>query len=183
MGGDLIGVNHWLCPLRSTVCSYDYGSPQVVGQRAILLSKETGEISNCTLWEACAWHRYGHGLLLKHQRPQCSVLCLQKKKLTLKTMTCLSQGFYYCIKHHDYETNWGGKRLFSLHFHITVHHQGSQDWNSSRSGSRRWCRSHGGMFLTGLFPLACSTCSLIEPKIPAQRWNHPQGDLSPLITN
>jgi hypothetical protein len=32
---------------------------------------------------------------------------------------------------------WGeGKGLFGLHFHAAVHHQGSQDWNSSRSGSR-----------------------------------------------
>ena len=31
--------------------------------------------------------------------------------------------------------------------------KGSQDWNSSRSGSWIWCRGHGGMFLTGfLFP-------------------------------
>jgi hypothetical protein len=26
-------------------------------------------------------------------------------------------------KHHDQETSWGGKGLFSLHFHIAVHHQ------------------------------------------------------------
>jgi hypothetical protein len=35
------------------------------------------------------------------------------------------------------------------------------------------------MFLTGLLPLACSACSLIEPRLPAQRWYHPQGDLPP----
>ena len=40
----------------------------------------------------------------------------------------------------------------------------SQDWNSGKSWSRNWCRGHGGMFLTGLLPLACSACSLIEPK-------------------
>jgi hypothetical protein len=40
----------------------------------------------------------------------------------------------------------------------------SQDRNSSRSGSRSWCRGHGGMLLTGLLPLACSACFLIEPK-------------------
>jgi hypothetical protein len=33
--------------------------------------------------------------------------------------------------------------------------KGSQDWNSSRSGSRSSCKGHGGMFLTGLLPLAC----------------------------
>jgi hypothetical protein len=27
------------------------------------------------------------------------------------------------VKHHDQEASWGGKGLFSLHFHIAVHHQ------------------------------------------------------------
>jgi hypothetical protein len=35
---------------------------------------------------------------------------------------CLSQGFYSWTKHHDQEASWGGKDLFSLHFHIAVHH-------------------------------------------------------------
>ena len=35
---------------------------------------------------------------------------------------CPSQGFYSCTKH-DQEASWGGKDLFSLHFHIAVHHQ------------------------------------------------------------
>jgi hypothetical protein len=42
--------------------------------------------------------------------------------------------------------------------------KGFQDWNSSRSGSRSWCWGHGGMLLTGLLPLSCSACFLIEPK-------------------
>jgi len=42
--------------------------------------------------------------------------------------------------------------------------KGSQDWNSSRSGSRSWCRGHGGMSLTGSLPLARSACFLIEPR-------------------
>jgi hypothetical protein len=33
------------------------------------------------------------------------------------------------------------------------------------------------MLLTGLLPLACSACSLIEPRLPTQKWHHPQGDL------
>jgi hypothetical protein len=40
----------------------------------------------------------------------------------------------------------------------------SQDWKSHRAGSRSWCRGHGGMFFTGLLPLACSACFLIEPR-------------------
>ena len=31
--------------------------------------------------------------------------------------------------------------------------------------------------VSSLLPLACSACSLIEPRLPAQRWHHPQGDL------
>ena len=71
---------------------------------------------------------------------------------------CLSQGFYSCtnIMTKKQVRAWGGKGLFGLHFHTAVHHQGSQDWNSSRSGSRSWYRGHGGMFFTGLLPLACS---------------------------
>jgi hypothetical protein len=61
--------------------------------------------------------------------------------------------------------------------------KGSQDWNSSRSGSRSWCRGHRGMLLTGLLPLACSACFLIEPKTTSPGWQHPQGTLPPLITN
>jgi hypothetical protein len=34
-----------------------------------------------------------------------------------------SQGLYSCTKHHDQEASWGGKGLFSLHFHIAIHHQ------------------------------------------------------------
>jgi hypothetical protein len=57
--------------------------------------------------------------------------------------------------------------------------QGGQDWNSSRSGSRSWCRGHGGMLLTGLLPLSCPACFLIEPRLPAQGWHHPQWALPP----
>jgi hypothetical protein len=36
---------------------------------------------------------------------------------------CLSQGFYPWTKHHEQEASWGGKGLFSLHFHTAVDHQ------------------------------------------------------------
>ena len=59
----------------------------------------------------------------------------------------------------------GEKRVYSAYTSTLLFiTKGSQDWNSNRSGSRSWCRDHGGMFLTGLLPLACSTCSLIELK-------------------
>jgi hypothetical protein len=31
-------------------------------------------------------------------------------------------------------------------------------------GGRSWCRSYGGMLLTGLLPMVCSACFLIEPR-------------------
>jgi hypothetical protein len=57
----------------------------------------------------------------------------------------------------------GEERVYSAYTSMLLFiTKGSEDWNSSRSGSRSWCRSHGGMFFTGLLPLACS--ALIEPK-------------------
>jgi hypothetical protein len=94
---------------------------------------------------------------------------------------CLHQGFYSCTNIMT-KKQVGEERVCSVYTSIllhTVHHQGSQDWNSSWSGSRSWCRGHGGMFTTGLPPLACSACSLIEPRRPAQRWSHPQGSFPP----
>jgi hypothetical protein len=87
---------------------------------------------------------------------------------------CLSQGFYSCTNIMT-KKQVGEERVYwaytSTSLFIT---KGSQDWNSSRSES-----SHGGMFFTGLLPLACSACSLIEPRLPAQRWHHPQGAFPP----
>jgi len=39
---------------------------------------------------------------------------------------CVS-GFLFLQKHHDQEANWGGKGLFSLDFHIALHHQ-TKSW-------------------------------------------------------
>ena len=78
------------------------------------------------------------------------------------------------------EKQVGEERVYSAYVSTLLFiTKGSQDWNSSRSGSRSWCRGHGGMFFTGLLPLACSACSLIEPRLPAQRWSHPQGAFPP----
>jgi hypothetical protein len=76
-------------------------------------------------------------------------------------------GFYCCSKTPGPRSKLGEKGLFSLHFHIADHHQ-----KRARTGThtgyeprgRSWCRGHGGMLLTGLLPLACSACFLIEPR-------------------
>jgi hypothetical protein len=76
---------------------------------------------------------------------------------------CLSQGFYSCTNIMT-KKQVGEERVYSAYISTLLFiTKGSQDWNSSRSGSRSWCRGHGGMLLTGLLPLACSACFLIEP--------------------
>jgi hypothetical protein len=93
--------------------------------------------------------------------------------------SCLSQGFYSCTNIMT-KKQVGEERVYSAYTSMLLFiTKGSQDWNSSRSGSRSWCRGHGGMFFTGLPLLACSACSLIEPRLPAQRWSHPQGAFPP----
>jgi hypothetical protein len=92
---------------------------------------------------------------------------------------CLSQGFYSCTNIMT-KRQIGEERVYSAYISTLLFiTERSQDWNSSRSGSRSWCRGHGGMFFTGLLPLACSACSLIEPRLPAQRWSHPQRAFPP----
>jgi hypothetical protein len=50
------------------------------------------------------------------------VLVLQMATIPFGFSICLSQGFYSCTKHHEQDASWGGKGLFTLHFHIAVHH-------------------------------------------------------------
>ena len=47
------------------------------------------------------------------------------------------------------------------------------------SGSRRWCRGHGRLLLSGLLHMACSACFLIEPNDTTQHGLGPPT----LITN
>ena len=87
------------------------------------------------------------------------------------------------------QTSWPRSKLGRKGFiHLTLSTmllitKGCQDWNSSRSGSRSWCRGHGEMLFTGLLPLACSACSLIEPKTTSPGMVPPARGLSSLITN
>jgi hypothetical protein len=100
---------------------------------------------------------------------------------------CLSQCFYLCTKHQDQEASWGRKGLFSLHIHITVHHQRSQERNSHSTGTwrqelmqRPW---RGVAYWTA--PLAYLVCFLTELRTtspgmvpPTMGWALPS-----LITN
>jgi hypothetical protein len=76
----------------------------------------------------------------------------------------LSQVFYSCTNIVT-KKQVRKERIYSAYIStLPFITKGSQDWNSSRAGSRSWCRGHGGMLLTGLLPLACSACFLIELK-------------------
>jgi hypothetical protein len=48
------------------------------------------------------------------------LLPLKQNQIEWKTFVL---GFLFLHKHHDQEASWGGKGLFSLHFHTAVHHQ------------------------------------------------------------
>jgi hypothetical protein len=64
------------------------------------------------------------------------------------------------MKHHNQEASWGGKDLFSLHFHTAVHHrrksgleltQGRGLEAGADAEAMEWC-------------WVCSSCFLIEPR-------------------
>jgi len=77
---------------------------------------------------------------------------------------CLSQDSHSCVNIMT-KKQVGEERVYSAYTSTLLFiTKGSQDRNSSRSGSRSWCRGHGGMLLTGLLPQACTDCFLIEPK-------------------
>ena len=99
---------------------------------------------------------------------------------TTQIPICLSQGFYSCTNIMT-KKQVGEERVYLAYSSALLFiMKGSQDWNSSRSGSRSWW---GGMVFTGLLPLACSACSLTEPKSTNPEMAPPTMDPPPLITN
>jgi hypothetical protein len=94
----------------------------------------------------------------------------------------LSQGFYSCTNIMT-KKQVGEERVYSAYTSILLfitREVRTETQAGQKAGAD--AEAHGGMFLTGLLPLVCSACSLIEPRLPTQRWHHPQGDLPPLIT-
>jgi len=70
-------------------------------------------------------------------------------------------------KNHDQKASWGGKDLFVLGFHTPCSSSmevrtGTQA--GKKPGGRNRCGGHGGMLLTGLLPMVCSACFLIESR-------------------
>ena len=61
-----------------------------------------------------------------------------KGRIEVNTFTVIIcvLGFLFLYKHHDQETSWGGRGLFSLHFHIAVHHKRKSGLELKWTGSR-----------------------------------------------
>jgi hypothetical protein len=89
---------------------------------------------------------------------------------------CLSQGFYSCTNIMT-KKQVGEERVYSAYTSTVLFI--TKEVRTGTQAGQEACRGHGGMLLTGLLPLACSACSLIEPRLPAQRWSHSQGNLPP----
>ena len=61
-------------------------------------------------------------------------------------------------------SSWGGKGLFGLHFHTAVHHQRKSGLELKQVRKQELMQRPWRVLLTGLLPLPCSACFLIEPK-------------------
>ena len=137
------------------------------------------------MWLVLVYRCVNQGAMTMGERCQSEQDALGQVREDRKELgSCLSQGFYSWTKTSWPRSKLGRKWFYSAYASILLFiTKGSQDWNSSRSGSRNWCRSHEGMFFTGLLPLACSAYSLIEPKTTSPGMVPPTRGPYPLITN
>jgi hypothetical protein len=91
-------------------------------------------------------------------------------RLDLPLGSCLSQGFYSC-------TNIITKKQLGRKWFIqlTFPHCCSS-LKEVRTGTQAGQKAGADAeAMEGCSLLACSACSLIEPRLSAQRWSHPQG--------
>jgi hypothetical protein len=97
--------------------------------------------------------------------------------LVLQLDPCLIQGFYSCTNIMT-KKQLGRKGFIRFTFpHCCSSLKEVRTGTQAGQKAGTDCRGHGEMFFTGLLPLACSACTLIEPRLPAQRWHQLQGDL------
>ena len=106
--------------------------------------------------------------------------CPAKAELskTLTLASCLGQGFYSCT---DIRTKKqvGEERVSSAYTSILLFiTERSQDWNSSRS-ERADAEAMEGCSLLACFSWLPQPALLQNPRLPAQRWSHPQGAFPP----
>jgi hypothetical protein len=63
--------------------------------------------------------------------------------------------FYCCTNHYDQEASWGGTGLFSLHFHIAIHHQ-RKSGHELTQGRNLEAGADAEQVMEGCCLLACS---------------------------
>jgi hypothetical protein len=75
----------------------------------------------------------------------------------------------------------GEERVYSAYtFHIAVHHQRKSRLELKKVRKQELMQGHGRMFLTGLLPLACLACFLMEPKTTSPEMAPTHNGPSPL---
>ena len=92
--------------------------------------------------------------------------------------TCFSQSFYSCTNIMT-KKQVGEERVYSAYSSILLFitkeiRTGIQAGQEAEAEQRPWRD-----VLYWLVSLACLACSLIKPRLPAQRWSHPQGAFHP----
>jgi hypothetical protein len=125
----------------------------------------------------------------------CSLLVQRWKIMSNGNPDCLSQGLYFCIKHHDQEASWGRRSLFSFHFHIAAHHQRKLELeltqgknleagrSVSNTHSSADAEAREGRCLLDCFLWLAQLALLQNPELSAQGCDYPQWALPPLRTN
>jgi hypothetical protein len=74
----------------------------------------------------------------------------------------------------------GEERVYSTYtFHIAVNHQRMSGLELKQEAGADAEAMEGSYLLACLLALACSACSLIEPKTSSPEMHHSQGDLPP----
>jgi hypothetical protein len=87
---------------------------------------------------------------------------------------CLSQGFYSCTNIMT-KKQVGEERVYSAYISILL-----LITKGCRTGTQAGQKAGADAeAMEGCSLLACPTCSLIEPRLPALRWHHPQGAFPP----
>jgi hypothetical protein len=98
-------------------------------------------------------------------------LCLQP---SLPLSMCLSQGFYSCTNIMT-KKQVGEERVYLAYSSILLFIT-KEVRTGTQAGQEAGADAEA---MEGCSLLACSACSLIEPRLPAQRWSHPQGAFPP----
>jgi hypothetical protein len=99
---------------------------------------------------------------------------LKYLKTCLIFKCCHSQGFY-SFTNIMTKKQVGEERVYSAYTSILLFIT-KEVRTGTQAGQKAGADAEA---MEGCSLLACSACSLIEPRLPAQRWSHPQGAFPP----